>query len=146
MVSTGTLPTIAFIQGNTFATTIKMQRKDENDVLQPFVLTDFTKIQMDFRDKPNRNGSLIARISLGDGIEIIGDDNELLVIKLNKFLTNSFEHNITPFNLSTKVHGTNVNVVVAGKYYTDIAFYVGDDVKTLLKADVIVMASITEIK
>lgn len=146
MVQTGEIEAIGFIQGNTFSKTLKMQTKDENDALQPFDLSAMTDILMDFRDKPNQEGNLIARIGLNDGIVISGDDNEYMTISLTKEQTNAFPFNTEPFSVTWKsITGTAVNTTANGKYYADIAFFVGEEVKTLLKTTVVVIASITEI-
>ena len=146
MVQTGEIAVLGFIQGNGFSKTLKMQTRDENDALQPFDLSVMTDIMMDFRDKPNKDGTLYGRISLGDGIEISGDDNEYFTIKLTSEQTNAFPFNTEPFNVTWKsITGTSVNASAGGKYYADIAFFIGDEVKTLLKTTIVVIASITEI-
>lgn len=146
MVQTGEIPVMGFIQGNSFVCTSKMQTKDADDNLLPMDLSEMTNIIMDFRDKPNKNGALCAHISLGDGISISGDNNEYLTFRLTKEQTNAFQHNTEPFTVAGKsIQGTSVSVTANGKYYADIAFMIGDEVKTLLKTSVIVIASITEI-
>jgi hypothetical protein len=140
MIHIGQLPDLGFIRGNSFRKTISMFTKDQDEVLTPMNLSDFSEIRMDIRSKPNEDGELLARLDLNSGLSVDGGQ---LTMSLTKKQTNRFKPNASVFTKPVSVKGTSVMYSFNGRYYSDIAFFVGDEVKTLLKVDILVMANIT---
>jgi len=144
MINTGELPELGFIRGNNFSYSFSMFTKDAEGENAPFDLGAITEIRMDIRNKPSMEGDLIVRLSLGNGIITGGDDGNNVSFSLTKEQTMLFAPNVSPFTASVVIKGTSTSGTVNGKYYTDIAFFVGDEVKTLLKAKISVIANITD--
>ena len=146
MVTSGELPQIGFIRGNTWARTYAMYGKDDQDANVPFSLDGITDIRMDVRDKPTEDGTLYARLRIGSGItKLTGDDSHKFTLNIDRETSLAFVPNASPFQGSVVIQGTRTSATFNGKYYADIAFFVGDEVKTWLKATVYVIANITSL-
>lgn len=143
MAAVGELPEIQFIRGDDLTYSFNMFLKDNLGVTTPYDLSVLTDIRMDFRNKPTRDGALIIGLSLGSGIAIGGDDNNKVTITLSEIDTALFDPNV--FAFVTPEMGKKTSIANS-RYYTDIAFFFGSDIKTLLKAKVLVTANITDEK
>lgn len=146
MVTSGELPQIGFIRGNTWKRTYAMFTKDELDANVDFDLSAITDIRMDVRDKPTEDGTLYARLRIGSGItKLTGADSHKFTLSINRETGLAFVPNATPFTGTVVIKGTSTSATFNGKYYADIAFYIGPEVKTLLKVTVYVIANITSL-
>lgn len=144
MAAVGELPEIEFIRGDDLTYSFYMFLKDGQGVTTPYDLVAVVDdIRMDFRTKPTKDGALIISLTLGNGIAIGGVDNNKVTITLTEAQTAYFDPNVFAFvtpELGKKTGLPN------SRYYTDIAFIIGSEVRTLLKAKVLVTANITNEK
>jgi hypothetical protein len=143
MAAVGELPEIHFVRGDDLTYSFNMFLRDDQGVTTPYDLSSVTDIRMDFRNKPTKDGALIIRLTLGSGITIGGVNNNKVTITLSEVDTALFDPNVFAFvtpELGKKTSLAN------NRYYTDIAFFFGSEVITLLKAKVLVTANITDEK
>ena len=143
MAAVGELPEIEFIRGDDLTYSFNMFLKNNQGVRTPYDLDVMTDIRMDFRTKPTKDGALIISLTLGNGIAIGGVYNNKVTITLSETQTALFDPNVFAFvtpELGKKTSLPN------SRYYTDIAFFIGSEVRTFLKAKVLVTANITDQK
>lgn len=118
-----TLSTKTIVRGDTFSELLVFNTVVEgSSVPVPIDLTIYDNIKMELRRGTNRRTTLIKTFTIGDGLTISGDSNNELVITYSTAITDE---------------------LTAGKYYRDIRFVSGSEVKTYLEGNIIVTENIT---
>ena len=149
-----TLPKLTFVRGDLFSRVILFRTPNENDPTGAdpetypqvaFPLTGFSDIYADIRDTPDESGTLYAHLELGDGFEIMGDDQADLGMVITKEKSNAFIPNTQPFPVTMQIRGVTVNAVVDGLYYCDVRFIADNEVRTFLHIPFEIVSNITQI-
>lgn len=93
---------------------------DDDDIA--YSLSIYDNIWMDIREGISKTSKLLYSISLNNGIEILGDDNNIMRITISSEYTENFK---------------------SGIYYRDIRFEKNTEIKTLLKGKVEIRKNIS---
>jgi len=115
----------------------------------PFDLTVYSDIRLDVRNNPYESAARFISLSLGNGISIGGDDNNVLIIELskndtNKLITNHNQFSSNPFNKTSTSQSSTIRRLEYF-YFRDIRFIIGDSVSTKLNGRYKVINNITSI-
>lgn len=139
MADIGTLRDESFVKGDTFTEPLVFTEIID-DVETPFDLTIYSDIRMDVRNKPYESATRFLSLSLGNGISISGDDNNILIISLTAEDTEllATNHNQLASSGTYTLSGDRY-------YYRDIRFIIGDEVATKLNGRYKVINNITDI-
>lgn len=119
------MPKYTIVRGNSDKREHVFVYTDTNGDLVPYDLSVFTSIRMDVRDKPYSKGRLIASLSLGSGLTIIGDNSNILKVEI------SAEQSLNFTKDKNKA------------YYYDIVFIDASGTTTLLRGIYEVISNIT---
>lgn len=143
MSNIGELPLVELIRGDYKQESMEFQNSDET----PYDLTVYNNIVMDVRDNPYEDANLVFSISLGNGITIGGDNNELLIIEISsdnseKFITAYTQFNKNPSKLYTL--SKNVDLNMPTYFFRDIRFIIDDKVVTTLNGKYKVINNISK--
>ena len=143
MADIGELPLVEIIRGDYRAEPIEFQ----NALEAPYDLTIYDDIIMDVRDNPYEDANLVFSLSLGNGITIGGDDNELLIIEISsenseKFITDYTQFSKNPTKLYTLTQ--NVNLSKPVYFFRDIRFIIDGKVVTNLNGKYKVINNISK--
>lgn len=123
------LPTYKIIRGNSDTRSHAFVYKDGEDYLPYDLDANYTDIKMDIRDKPFLKGRLIASLSLGNGLSIEGEDDNILKVELSSEQSLGFHKDKNR------------------PYFYDIFFFgAGGKVITYLRGEYDVIANITDIE
>ena len=118
-MKTAQLNPMYLTRGDTFYQALKFQSDGE-----PIDLSLNNSIEVDIRKGITRTGKLIIKLVVGDGLTIGGEDNDVLILKVDPETTND---------------------MVGGKYYLDVQIVDSDDNKfTFAWGQIIVRENITE--
>lgn len=134
----GKLDQVEFVRGDYFTESFAFYEDEEETT--PIDLTVYDEIYMDIRVEPKESSKRILRLSLGNGISITGDDNEILMIEIESDNSELFSSSFYQFNNST---GTLAQRTVSGIYYRDIRFIINDVVFTMLSGKIKIISNIT---
>lgn len=143
MSNIGELPLVELVRGDYKQESMEFQNSDET----PYDLTVYNNIIMDVRDNPYESANLVFSISLGNGITIGGDNNELLIIEISsdnseKFVTDYTQFNKNPSKLYTLSKNVDLNMPVY--FFRDIRFIIDDKVVTTLNGKYKVINNISK--
>jgi len=137
MASVGQLPLVELVRGDDYTESLTFTYT-ENDVVFPFDLSVYDDIIMDVRRKGKEESNIVFTLSLGDGLTIDGDDDNILVIGIDHINSNKFDADYSQF--------TNTVTSLQPKfYYRDIRFVLNGTVSTLLKGTYKVKHNVTAI-
>lgn len=144
MADIGELPLVELIRGDYRAESIEFQ----DDLEAPYDLTIYDDIIMDVRDNPYEGANLVFSLSLGNGITVGGDDNELLIIEISsenseKFVTDYNQFDKNPSRTYTLTNNVNLNKPVY--FFRDIRFFIDGKVVTNLNGKYKVINNISKI-
>lgn len=117
-----TLEPIDITRGNDYNIVLAFLESTDPD--EYVNLSDFTDIKADFREGKAESSPLVFSKSLGSGITVSGTGNKTLTIALLSANTELFDQ---------------------GKYYFDIAFYIGSVLSTWVEGTIIVDSNTTAI-
>jgi hypothetical protein len=148
MTDIGTLRDEDLIKGDTFNESMEFYTLID-DVNTPFDLTVYSDIRMDVRDNPYESANRFISLSLGNGISIGGDDNNVLIIELSeedtdKLVTNYNQFATNPSNKTSTLQ-TSGYKKLEYFYFRDIRFVIGASVSTKLNGRYKVTNNITSI-
>ncbi len=148
MTDIGTLRDEDLIKGDSFNESIEFYTLID-DVNTPFDLTVYSDIRMDVRDNPYESANRFISLSLGNGISIGGDDNNVLIIELSekdtdKLVTNYNQFATNPSNKTSTLQ-TSGYKKLEYFYFRDIRFIIGGSVSTKLNGRYKVTNNITSI-
>lgn len=93
-MKTAQLKNLFLTRGDTFFQALRFESNGE-----PIDLSVNNEINVDIRQGITRQGKLIKKLSLGDGLEIVGEENDVLTIKMSTEITETMR---------------------GGKYYLDV--------------------------
>lgn len=148
MAAIGTLKDISIIKGDSFTEALTFNTIVNGNQV-PMDLTVFTNIIMDIRNNPIESAEKFVTVSLGNGISITGQNNNILVITLTSEQTNKL---VTPHKQfeSNQLNKTNTLNVLSNKpneyfYFRDIRFIIGSDVSTRLNGRYKIINNITKL-
>ena len=145
----GALPDRILIKGDTFKQALTFT-KLVDDVTEPIDLSVYTDIRMDVRDAPSQSATKFITVSLGNGITISGDDNNILLIEIpstetEKLITTFNQFDVNSVNRSSATLQNSRKLQEYSYYYRDIRFIIGSDISTKLNGKLLVLNNITEI-
>jgi len=146
MAEKGTLSTRTIVRGDSDTQMLEFFEVI-NDIEVPFALTVYTDIIMDVRENPYEKAKKVFTLSLGDGIDVTGvDDNELMITisseRSELFGGKAYQ---LPANTCVTTFGIKQDVCAEPMlYFRDIRFKIGDDVKTRLNGRYLVEHNITK--
>lgn len=136
----GKLEQVEFVKGDYYIESFAFYEDEEETV--PVDLTVYDEIYMDIRIQPKESSKRILRLSLGNGISITGDNNNILTIEIESDNSRLFNSSFYQLNVST---GTLVQRAASGIYYRDIRFIINDVVFTMLNGKIKIISNITSI-
>lgn len=143
MADIGELPLVELIRGDYKAESMEFQ-----DALgAAYDLTIYDDIIMDVRDNPYEDANLVFSISLGNGITIGGNNNELLIIEITsdnsvKFVTDYNQFSKNPTKLYTLTQNVNLNKPIY--FFRDIRFIIDGKIVTNLNGKYKVINNISK--
>ena len=117
-METATLKPYKITKGGTYKEVFTLNFNGE-----PLDLTAYTGIKMDIRKGEDESAELLHSVSLGDGIEVSGENNNILTITISKTITKEWERD---------------------QYYRDIAFTDAEGTYYFLEGIVAVRKNITD--
>lgn len=111
---------ISSVQGNYLSVPMEFKSLDT-----PIDLTDYVEIRMEIKKTFNVNEEAFLVFTVGDGLTISGDDNEILTFVLDEYFWNSqttrWVYDITFENADgekyTFIKGTITNTLTASKIW-----------------------------
>lgn len=111
---------ISSVQGNYLSVPMEFKSLDT-----PIDLTDYVEIRMEIKKTYNVNETAFLVFTVGDGLTISGDDNEILTFVLDEYFWNSqttrWVYDITFENADgekyTFIKGTITNTLTASKIW-----------------------------
>lgn len=134
----GKLDQVEFVRGDYYVESFAFYEDEEETT--PIDLTVYDEIYMDIRVEPKESSKRILRLSLGNGISITGDNNEILMIEIESDNSELFSSSFYQLNMST---GTLAQRTASGIYYRDIRFIINDVVFTMLNGKIKIISNIT---
>ncbi len=144
-VSYFNLPPFEVIRGTRVIKLFRFDQKTNPESPAPFPLTLFDAIEMDFRKEPHEGSELYVTLSLGDGLAIVGDDNNELLIDISSEKANGFQVKKRPVPIHEVISGNAPDPFYEGTAYFQISFLKGGQVSSTGSGTCKILANVTRL-